>query len=79
MIKDTTDNKNIYINNREPINSHIVITPDSITGNKEDNIIISLKDEEENSIPDQYVQVKVDEDTQTYITDNDGKITIPVN
>ncbi|WP_323736396.1 hypothetical protein PXD04_00005 [Methanosphaera sp. ISO3-F5] len=79
VIKDTTDDENTYINNREPVSSQLVISPDYIPLNEEENITVLLKDVEGNSISGQYVQVQIDGNLQTYITDADGTISIPVD
>ena len=79
MIKDTTDDENTYINNREPVSSQLVISPDYIPLNEEENITVLLKDVEGNSISGQYVQVQIDGNLQTYITGVDGTISIPVD
>ncbi len=78
VIKDTTDNENIYINNREPTASQLSIdAKDFVELNETVDIIISLEDENGYSIPDQYVQVQIGENNiQTLITDNDGKIEL---
>ncbi|MEE1118103.1 MAG: hypothetical protein UHX91_07655, partial [Methanosphaera sp.] len=78
VIKDTTDDENTYINNREPVSSQLVISPDYIPLNEEENITVLLKDVEGNSISGQYVQVQIDGNLQTYITGVDGTISIPV-
>ncbi|MEE3418125.1 MAG: hypothetical protein VZQ62_02155, partial [Methanosphaera sp.] len=80
VINDTTDNKNTYINNREPTNSTLTINaPEYVYPNEQNNIIISLKDQEENNLPNQQITVKIgDNAAQTLITNNEGKCTLPV-
>ena len=78
VIKDTTDNQNIYINNREPTLSTLTITaPDDILLDEEINITVTLRDEEDNFIPNQYITVQVGDDVQTLLTDDEGKCVIP--
>lgn len=74
VIKDTSKDENIYINNREATTSTLTInTPENIIIGYETQITISLKDDEENCIPNQYITVQIgEEEAQTLITDKDG-------
>ena len=68
---------NTIKNNREPTNSQLTINiPKTIEVNKQTSINISLKDEYDNNIPNQYLTLKIgDTNEHTLITDNNGECT----
>ncbi|MEE1117309.1 right-handed parallel beta-helix repeat-containing protein, partial [Methanosphaera sp.] len=78
-IKDTiiVSENNTVKNNREPTNSQLTINiPETIEVNKQTSINISLKDEYDNNIPNQYITLKIgDTNEHTLITDNNGECT----
>ena len=76
VIKDTTSN-NTYINNREPTNSTLTVTPETLELNKDNTITLTLTDAYNKVIPGQYINVKLGKnEAQTVITDDQGKCTL---
>ena len=76
VIKDTTDNENTYINNREPTPSILTITtPETIKVNEDATITVSLKDEDNHTLANQYITLQVEDDVQTVLTNDEGEYT----
>jgi len=76
LIKDKNRTNNTYINNREPTQSIMTITAeDSLKVNEESTIIVSLVDEDDQKLANQYVTLQVGDDVQTVLTNDEGEYT----
>ena len=76
VIKDTNKTNNTYINNREPTPSIMtILAEDSLKVNEESIIVVSLVDEDDQPLANQYITLNMGDDVQTVLTNDEGEYT----